>query len=125
MKLRNEKTHHRVATTTKRCDRERCEIGTAGETREYNTDESFRATGTHIQTDEEVGIKLVRIFSSFFFFLSRLLCLSFGRASTFDVWYMSVLPVFEARNVRSARLVSRAGDRTSGEDFETLFLLTG
>lgn len=71
-------------------DRERCEIGIAGETREYNADESFRATGTHIQTDEEVGIKLVR-----FFFLSRLLCLSFGRASTFDVWYMSVLPVFE------------------------------
>ena len=76
-------------------DRERCEIGTAGETREYNTDESFRATGTHIQTDEEVGIKLVRFFRRRIFFFSRLLCLSFGRASTFDVWYMSVLPVFE------------------------------
>ena len=65
-------------------DRERCEIGTAGETREYNTDESFRATGTHIQTDEEVGIKLVRFFASHFFLV---FCVSsFGRASSFDFW---------------------------------------
>ena len=100
--MRNEKCELR--RRRKDPDRERCEIGTAGETREYNTDESFRATGTHIQTDEEVGIKLVRFFVVAFFF-SRLLCLSFGRASTFDVWYISVLPVFE-EEIAAVRHVS-------------------
>ena len=107
-------------------DRERCEIGIAGETREYNADESFRATGTHIQTDEEVGIKLVRFFRRrIFFFLSSFVSVLWAGIDFRRLVHVCSTRLRGRDSGRSARLVSRAGDRTSGEDFETLFLLTG
>ena len=88
VKLRNENA---------RCDDDE-KTPIASDARSESREKRANTTLTNLSAPQERTFKRTRRLESnwyVFFFLSRLLCLSFGRASTFDVWYMSVLPVFE------------------------------
>ena len=103
VKLRNENA---------RCDDDE-KTPIASDARSEPREKRANKTLTNLSAPQERTFKRTRrlesnwydFFVVAFFFFSRLLCLSFGRASTFDVWYMSVLPVFE-EEIAAVRHVS-------------------
>ena len=121
MKLRNENA---------RCeDDEKTPI--ASDARSEPREKRANTTLTNLSAPQERTFKRTRrLESNWYDFLRRIFFSSFvscplggHRLSTFGKCLFYRLRGRDGG--RSARLVSRAGDRTSGEDFETFFLLTG
>ena len=106
----------------------------ASDARSEPREKRANTTLTNLSAPQERTFKRTRRLESnwydffvvaFFFFLSSFVSVLWAGIDFRRLVHVCSTRLRGRDGGRSARLVSRAGDRTSGEDFETLFLLTG